>query len=98
MIDIFVWVLYIFSGMNRGGVEMMMMNLYWKMDRMKVQFDFLIYRNDLCVYDEEIFIFGGWFFYVLSIGSINLIIFVKQVKWVIQEKGLFVVVYVYIDF
>lgn len=33
-------VLHIFSGMNRGGAETMMMNLYRKMDRTKVQFDF----------------------------------------------------------
>lgn len=80
-------VLHIFSGMNRGGAETMMMNLYRKMDRTKVQFDFLTHRNDPCAYDEEILALGGRLFYVPSIGSTNPITFVKQVKRVIQEKG-----------
>lgn len=33
-------VLHVLSGMNRGGAETMVMNLYRKMDRSKVQFDF----------------------------------------------------------
>ncbi|MGW8262394.1 glycosyltransferase family 1 protein, partial [Bacillus sp. LR--39] len=47
-------VLHVLSGMNRGGAETMVMNLYRKMDKSKVQFDFLTYRNDPCAYDEEI--------------------------------------------
>ncbi|MCI4140381.1 glycosyltransferase family 1 protein, partial [Bacillus vallismortis] len=38
-------VLHVLSGMNRGGAETMVLNLYRKMDRSKVQFDFLTYRN-----------------------------------------------------
>ncbi|AME07341.1 glycosyltransferase family 1 protein [Bacillus siamensis] len=91
-------VLHIFSGMNRGGAETMMMNLYRKMDRTKVQFDFLTHRNDPCAYDEEILALGGRLFYVPSIGSTNPITFVKQVKRVIQEKGPFAAVHAHTDF
>lgn len=49
----------------------MVMNLYRKMDKSKVQFDFLTYRNDPCAYDEEILSLGGRLFYVPSIGQSN---------------------------
>ncbi|RDY90761.1 glycosyltransferase family 1 protein [Bacillus amyloliquefaciens] len=98
MTDTPVRVLHIFSGMNRGGAETMMMNLYRKMDRTKVQFDFLTHRNDPCAYDEEILTLGGRLFYVPSIGSTNPITFVKQVKQVIQEKGPFAAVHAHTDF
>lgn len=98
MTDTPVRVLHIFSGMNRGGAETMMMNLYRKMDRTKVQFDFLTHRNDPCAYDEEILTLGGRLFYVPSIGSTNPITFVKQVKRVIQEKGPFAAVHAHTDF
>lgn len=55
-------VLHVLSGMNRGGAETMVMNLYRKMDKSKVQFDFLTYRNDPCAYDEEILSLGGRLF------------------------------------
>ena len=98
MTDTPVRVLHIFSGMNRGGAETMMMNLYRKMDRTKVQFDFLTHRNDPCAYDEEILTLGGRLFYVPSIGSTNPITFVKQVKRVIHEKGPFAAVHAHTDF
>ncbi|WP_045512192.1 glycosyltransferase family 1 protein [Bacillus amyloliquefaciens] len=98
MTDTPVRVLHIFSGMNRGGAETMMMNLYRKMDRTKVQFDFLTHRNDPCAYDEEILTLGGRLFYVPSIGSTNPITFVKQVKRVILEKGPFAAVHAHTDF
>lgn len=89
---------HVFSGMNRGGAETMMMNLYRKMDRTKVQFDFLTHRNDPCAYDEEILALGGRLFYVPSISGTNPITFVKQVKRVIQEKGPFAAVHAHTDF
>ncbi|MBY8911461.1 glycosyltransferase family 1 protein [Bacillus sp. YC2] len=91
-------VLHIFSGMNRGGAETMLMNLYRKMDRTQVQFDFLTHRNDPCAYDEEILSLGGRLFYVPSIGRTNPIAFVKKVKQIIQEKGPFAAVHAHTDF
>lgn len=62
-------VLHVLSGMNRGGAETMVMNLYRKMDRSKVQFDFLTYRNDPCAYDEEILSLGGRLFMSRASGK-----------------------------
>lgn len=91
-------VLHVFSGMNRGGAETMVMNLYRKMDRSKVQFDFLTYRNDPCAYDEEILSLGGRLFYVPSIGQSNPLTFVKNVRNTIKENGPFSAVHAHTDF
>ncbi|CAN2248126.1 glycosyltransferase family 1 protein [Bacillus vallismortis] len=91
-------VLHVLSGMNRGGAETMVMNLYRKMDRSKVQFDFLTYRNDPCAYDEEILSLGGRLFYVPSIGQSNPLTFVRNVRHVITENGPFNAVHAHTDF
>lgn len=52
-------VLQVFAQMNRGGAETMIMNLYRKIDRTKVQFDFIVHTNDECAFDDEIRNLGG---------------------------------------
>ncbi|BBP92416.1 hypothetical protein BsIDN1_60340 [Bacillus safensis] len=47
-------VLHIVGGMNRGGAETMIMNIYRALDRNVLQFDFITHRQDVCDYDEEI--------------------------------------------
>ncbi|WP_227936342.1 glycosyltransferase family 1 protein [Alkalihalobacillus deserti] len=45
--------------MNRGGLETMLMNYYRQMDRTKIQFDFMVHREESGHYDEEILNLGG---------------------------------------
>lgn len=45
--------------MNRGGAETMVMNYYRHIDRSKVQFDFLLHRQEHGAYDDEIEALGG---------------------------------------
>ena len=52
-------VLHVIGSMNRGGAETMIMNLYRKMDREKVQFDFAVHTDSAAAYDEEIAALGG---------------------------------------
>lgn len=52
-------VLNLFTIMNRGGAETMVMNYYRNIDRSKVQFDFLVHRQEKGVYEEEIEKLGG---------------------------------------
>lgn len=47
------------GGMNRRGAETFIMNVYRKIDRSKVQFDFLVYSNDKQDYEDEINSLGG---------------------------------------
>ncbi|NQD52015.1 glycosyltransferase family 1 protein, partial [Bacillus altitudinis] len=46
-------VLHVVGGMNRGGAETMIMNIYRAIDRNVLQFDFITHREDVCDYDEE---------------------------------------------
>lgn len=52
-------VLQVFTILNRGGAESMIMNYYRHIDRNKVQFDFLVHREERGVFEEEIESLGG---------------------------------------
>lgn len=55
-------VLNLFTIMNRGGAETMVMNYYRSLDRSKVQFDFMVHRQERGAYDDEIEALGGRIF------------------------------------
>lgn len=52
-------VLHVVMGMDRGGIETFIMNVYRKIDRRKVQFDFLVHTKEKKSYDDEILGLGG---------------------------------------
>lgn len=52
-------ILNLFTIMNRGGAETMVMNYYRNIDRSRVQFDFLVTREERGAYDDEIEALGG---------------------------------------
>lgn len=52
-------VLNLFTIMNRGGAETMVMNYYRHMDRSKIQFDFMVHREERGAFDDEIEELGG---------------------------------------
>ncbi len=52
-------VLQVIGGLNRGGAETMLFNLYKAMDKTKVQFDFVIHSADQDAYADEIKAMGG---------------------------------------
>ncbi len=55
-------VLLVFTILNRGGAETMAMNYYRHIDRNRLQFDFLVHREEPGVYEEEIRALGGRIF------------------------------------
>ncbi|WP_338036897.1 glycosyltransferase family 1 protein [Metabacillus litoralis] len=48
--------------MNRGGLETMLMNYYRQIDKEKIQFDFMVHREERGHYDVEIESLGGRIF------------------------------------
>ncbi|OWV21874.1 glycosyltransferase family 1 protein [Fibrobacter sp. UWB3] len=64
-------VLQVFHGMDCGGAENMIMNLYRHIDRTKVQFDFLVHTTKKCFFDDEIRQLGGNIYYVPYYKIIN---------------------------
>ncbi|MCK0470355.1 glycosyltransferase family 1 protein [Halalkalibacter sp. APA_J-10(15)] len=52
-------VLQVVTIMNRGGLETMLMNYYRRIDRERIQFDFIVHREEEGHYDQEILDLGG---------------------------------------
>lgn len=52
-------VLHVVGIMNMGGLENLIMNIYRNIDRNKIQFDFLVTREENGIFDEEIKSLGG---------------------------------------
>lgn len=73
-------VLHVFHGMNCGGAETMIMNLYRHIDKSKVQFDFLVHSSKKCHYDDEIKSLGGNIYYVPYYKVINEIAYRKALN------------------
>ena len=71
-------VLHVIGIMNRGGAETMIMNLYRKMDRNRVQFDFVVHTDEVAIYDEEILGYGGKIYHCPKFRFGNII---KYIKW-----------------
>ncbi|MFR1755843.1 MAG: glycosyltransferase [Thomasclavelia spiroformis] len=57
-------VLHIVGKMHRGGIETLLMNIYRRIDRSKLQFDFVVTTKDEGNYDSEIRKLGGKIYYV----------------------------------
>lgn len=59
-------ILHVTEMLSAAGIESFIMNMYRHMDRRKVQFDFLVLRNQKEFYDDEIEKLGGKKYYVQS--------------------------------
>ncbi|WP_459189443.1 glycosyltransferase family 1 protein [Parabacteroides sp. APC149_11_2_Y6] len=74
-------ILHVFSVMNRGGSETMIMNYYRAMDRTNIQFDFVVHTREKGAYDNEIERLGGRIYYVPFLYGYN--IFTYQKAWAV---------------
>jgi len=59
-------ILQIIGSMDVGGTEATIMNIYRKVDKAKVQFDFFVSVSKDCYYDEEIKKMGGNIYHTLT--------------------------------
>ena len=73
-------VLHVLQGLNCGGAETMVMNIYRHIDRTKIQFDFLIHTEEYGFYEKEIESLGGRVFRVPRYTIINHYTYCAQVK------------------
>lgn len=72
-------VLEVLGKMNRGGAEAMIMNLYRKMDRQRVQLDFMVHTTEHCLFDDEIEQLGGHIYRVPRFNIMNILSYWR--KW-----------------
>ena len=64
-------ILHIVTTMNRGGLETMLMNYYRNMNHSKVQFDFLVHREEESDYDQEIISLGGNIYHISKLNPLS---------------------------
>ncbi|MGM9986278.1 MAG: glycosyltransferase family 1 protein [Bacillaceae bacterium] len=90
-------VLQVVTHMNRGGLETMLMNYYRKMDRTKIQFDFMVNRQERGDYDDEIESLGGRIFRMLPIRPGNYRKYFKQLDEFFSTHKEYQVVHAHIN-
>lgn len=80
-------VLHIVGIMNMGGLENFIMNIYRKIDKSKVQFDFLITREEEGIFDKEIISFGGRIYNIPSMEKVGYKRYKKILKNFFKEHN-----------
>lgn len=78
-------VLMLFTILNRGGAETMVMNYYRVIDRSKVQFDFLVHRQERGAYEDEIEALGGHVYRLMPLHPFTFHQYKKQVSRFFDE-------------
>lgn len=73
-------ILHVLTGMDLAGTETLLMNLYRKIDRTKVQFDFAVTASKECAYDQEILRLGGRIIHYPLYRGVNHFAYVKWWK------------------
>lgn len=79
-------IIHIVGAMAPGGFENFIMNVYRKIDRTKVQFDFIVHKKKDNAYDEEIESLGGKLYYVTR-KSKNPVKNFLEIRNVIKKNG-----------
>lgn len=85
MIQYPIRILNLFTIMDRGGAETMVMNYYRHIDRTKVQFDFLVHREQPGVYEDEIKSLGGRIYRMCPIYPQNFARYERDIRAFFQE-------------
>ena len=70
----------LFTILNRGGAETMVMNYYRKIDRKKVQFDFVVHREEEGDYEDEITSMGGRIYRMMPLRPHTLGKYARQIE------------------
>lgn len=70
-------ILHVFSIMDFGGAETMIMDIYRKINRNEVQFDFVVHTEKTGIYDEEILSLGGKIYRVPEYRGLNHFSYIK---------------------
>lgn len=73
-------ILMLFTIMNRGGAETMVMNYYRHIDRNRVQFDFMVHRQERGTYDDEIEAMGGKIYRMIPLHPFTFNTYRKQIS------------------
>jgi len=90
-------VLQIFTIMNRGGAESMIMNYYRNIDRDKIQFDFIVHRKEKAAFDDEIESLGGKIFRLPSINPFFPNQYYEELRSFFRENSNYTIVHSHLN-
>lgn len=74
-------VLQILDSLDYGGVEMFIMNVYRNLDKSKVQFDFLIFKENNC-YENEAIALGSKIYKPKIVGADKITRFFNKINYI----------------
>ena len=80
-------VLHILQRMEAGGTQALLMNIYRKIDRSKLQFDFLVVYSEKQFYDDEVLNLGGKIYRSTFREDLNLFKFCKYLNSFFREHN-----------
>lgn len=86
-------VLHVIGGLNVGGAETMLMNLYRHVDRTAVQFDFVVFVQDEGFFESEIRAAGGRIFRLPPPRESGIRRSIKDLQRLIEQTGPYVAVH-----
>ena len=90
-------VLQCVNNMHRAGLETMLMNYYRNIDRTKIQFDFLVHRQERSDYDDEIESLGGRIYRAPRLYPQNYPAYFRYMKQFFRDHPEYKIVHSHID-
>lgn len=87
MYNLPIRILHVQTVMDRGGAETFVMSLYRKIDREKVQFDFIVSSEEKGAYDDEIGQLGGQIIHCPTLKGYNIISYMRWWKRFLKESN-----------
>lgn len=90
-------ILQVVNVMDRAGLETMLMNYYRRIDKERVQFDFLTHRPDKGAYEEEILSMGGKVYHAPRLYPQNYVQYFKFMKAFFLSHPEYKIIHSHID-
>ena len=78
-------ILHVLGGLNAGGAETFVMNLYRNIDYKLFQFDFVIHSDEVGFYENEILKYGGKIYRVPKYRGYNHFQYLKSWKNILEQ-------------
>lgn len=88
-------ILHVIGGLNLGGAENFLMNIYRNIDRSKIQFDFLVNRGG--AFEDEIKELGGKIFYIPALQKVGPIIYKKKLHEFYRQHKEYLIVHSHLN-
>lgn len=80
-------ILHVVTIMNLGGIETFLMSLYRNIDKNKIQFDFLVHRNEKGFFDEEIIEMGGNIYNMEPLKPLKIFSYTKSLTKFLKKSN-----------